>query len=95
VRTYESEAGEKYTYICSVHDDIRDYAQQIQMIAEKIIDIEPIAKDMGINMEDHLMRRKTQIEEMQQEIDDLKKEVRKYKTADKRRKAAKEKKLDK
>lgn len=92
MRTYESAEGEKYTYICSVHDDIREYALQMQTLAEKIIDIEPIAKDMGINMEDYLMRRKTQIEEMQAEIDELTKQVKKYKAADKRRKAAKVKK---
>ena len=91
MRAYESEAGETYTYICSVHDDIRDWTEQIQMLSEKIMDVVAVAKDMGINMEDYLMRRKTTVEEQEDEISELKKEIRKLKAAAKRKTKKKEK----
>lgn len=85
MRTYESEAGEQYTYICSVHDDIRDWAEQIEILSQKIMDVVAVAKDMGINMEDYLMRRKTTVEEQEDEIKELKKEIKKLKASAKRK----------
>jgi archaellum component FlaC len=85
MRTYSSQTGEHYQFICSVHDDIHDAAEQIRELAEMIVDIVGIAKDMGINMEDYLNRRKSTIEEMQEELGELKKDIKKLKTAAKRK----------
>lgn len=89
MRVYESEDSGKYQYICSAHDDIREWAEQIHLLTEKIVDVVGIAKDMGISMETCINVRKSTIEELQEEINELKKEINKLKTAAKRKVAKK------
>ena len=77
---------DNYLYICTAHDDIRDFAN-------KIIELVNITKDMGINMEaalktknDDIQKLNEQIFSLKLEIKDLKRKIYRLKKKEEKRK---------
>jgi peptidoglycan hydrolase CwlO-like protein len=70
--------GDTYNYICTIHDDIRDYSN-------RIIDLVNIAKDMGINMEHALNKKNNEIDKLKNKIKSLNQENKRLKENIKKR----------
>ena len=86
--SYKTTWGEDYRYICTAHDDIREFAN-------KIVDLVNITKDMGISMEGGLTEKNHEIQKLKEQILSLKVEIRDLKRKIyqlKRRREKKEKK---
>lgn len=82
---YKTSWGEDYRYICTAHDDIREFAN-------KIVDLVNIAKDMGISMEGALTEKNHEIQKLKEQILSLKVEIRDLKRKIYRLKKSREKK---
>ena len=85
---YKTSWGDQYLYICTTHDEIREFAS-------KIVDLVDIAKDMGISMEAGLTGKNDEIQKLNEKIIELKVEIKELKKKNRQLKKQVEKKKEK
>lgn len=71
--------GDKYKFICMVHNDIESECKEIQARVEHVLQLYKVACEMGQNMEAAIIDRNDKIDILNEKVAALKEKLKKEK----------------